>query len=62
MEELKKCPFCGGDAAISYDPDGVEDTMGHKWRWNVVCNRCAASTGLCHSEQKAKEAWNRRAQ
>lgn len=59
-KELMHCPFCGGDASYVYDPDAVEDTMGRKWAYTVVCNRCAASTGLCYSRERSIKAWNRR--
>ena len=38
MAELKPCPFCGGEAVISVDPDAVEDTQGRRWAYNAVCN------------------------
>lgn len=37
MNELKSCPFCGGEAVISVDPDAVEDTQGRRWAYNVPC-------------------------
>ena len=62
MAELKPCPFCGGEAVISVDPDAVEDTQGRRWAYNAVCIRCCATSGLTYTSQKAKEAWNRRAE
>lgn len=61
MADLKPCPFCGGEAVISVDPDAVEDTQGRRWAYNAVCIRCCATSGLTYTPQKAKEAWNRRA-
>lgn len=29
-EELKPCPFCGGEAIVSFDSDGTKDTKGRK--------------------------------
>lgn len=61
MSDLKPCPFCGGEAVISVDPDAVDDTQGRRWAYNAVCIRCCATSGLTYTPQKAKEAWNRRA-
>lgn len=36
MEELKKCPFCGGNASKVFDPDGTEQPDGKKWAYTVV--------------------------
>lgn len=60
MEELKKCPFCGGNASKVFDPDGTEQSDGKKWAYTVVCDSCCASTGLCWSEKQSIEAWNNR--
>ncbi len=60
-EELKPCPFCGGEAIVSFDPDGTKDTKGRKWAYTVLCNNCCATSGLCWSNDMAMAAWNRRA-
>lgn len=52
MPELKKCPFCGGEARFSDEP-GIR---------MVRCKRCEAKTGRYRSFDAAAEAWNRRAQ
>ena len=54
MNDLKPCPFCGGEAVIDVDPDAV------RWKYYAVCNRCCATSGLTYTPQKAIEAWNRR--
>lgn len=59
MEKLKECPFCGGNASHVYDTEAAEDTMHRKWAYTIVCDRCAASTGLCFSREQAIKAWNR---
>lgn len=59
--ELKPCPFCGGQADISIDPETVVDTEGRRWAYTVVCNKCCATSGLTYLPEKASEAWNRRA-
>lgn len=43
MEELKKCPFCGGNAVVHID-DGVR----------VVCRECGA-TSKCLVDGYSKE-------
>lgn len=61
MEELKPCPFCGGEPSVNFDPDGIKDTKGRKWAYTVSCDRCCARTGVCWSGEMAIKAWNRRA-
>ena len=51
MEQLKPCPFCGGEAKVLYLPN--------KCGWNVYCRMCEVEM-LYDSEQEAIEAWNRR--
>lgn len=60
MSELKPCPFCGGKAAINKDYPGTMDTRGRRWVYNVVCDRCCATSGLGYTSQMVKESWNRR--
>ena len=49
-DELKPCPFCGGEAII----DGCDETL-----WIVICKECNASIGYKETEQEAIDAWNR---
>lgn len=60
--KLKPCPFCGGEAKINVDHEEVEDTEKRHWAYTVVCNRCCATSGLTYLPEKAREAWNRRAE
>ena len=61
--ELKKCPFCGGEAEISFHnipsetiPGELEGTV-----YGVVCTECSAqSDRYCLSEKEAVEKWNKR--
>lgn len=62
LDNLKPCPFCGGRAVITAEPEAVVDTEGRRWGYTVVCNRCCATSGLTYSPDKAREAWNRRAE
>lgn len=56
MNELKPCPFCGGEACIQrHELIGHEDTFG------VVCLNCRAETRQLFTHEKvAARAWNRR--
>ncbi|MHB1368546.1 MAG: Lar family restriction alleviation protein [Eubacteriales bacterium] len=52
--EIKKCPFCGGEAKL-------HDNTAIGWGVEVVCNKCWASTKKCMETEKiAIAAWNRR--
>ena len=62
MAELKPCPFCGGEARISADPEATRDSQGRLWAFTVVCDSCCATSGLTYSPDRATEAWNRRAE
>ena len=50
-EELKPCPFCGGEAEIVGD-DYME--------WIAECVECCASSMTYATEAEAVEAWNTR--
>lgn len=58
MEELKPCPFCGGDARVQK----VNAIVGVKF--TVCCGNCYCmsheTTYLVNTMEKAVEAWNRR--
>ena len=54
IDELKDCPFCGGEASISL---GLMN--GDQFPY-VECLQCAASTDLEFTEKDAIEKWNRR--
>ena len=60
-EKLKPCPFCGGEASLSVDTEAVRDTENKLWAYQITCNKCCATTGLCWSEELAIKAWKRRA-
>ena len=57
MNELKPCPFCGSEAAISYNT---------RYNWQVFCtnNNCFMNEALFaqvfHTEEEAEKAWNKR--
>lgn len=60
--DLKPCPFCGGTARLS----GAYTIQGTT-AWAVYCGKkpsdftCGAQITSIESEEKAIEAWNRRA-
>jgi len=65
MEQLKHCPFCGGEAGIANIYH--EERQYYPYYAEAICHRCQArvgSTGFSktaeEAERKAIEAWNRR--
>lgn len=58
MDKLLPCPFCGGEASLDYDFNGIGVTYG------IHCPKCHCAiidTGT-YSKDEAIAAWNRRAQ
>ncbi len=57
MNELKPCPFCGGEARIiSHRFHELSNTYG------VTCKICGSETRQFYrAEEDAVNAWNRRA-
>ena len=51
MEELKKCPFCGGEAEIVTESNHASF---------IRCKRRCCRTYVFISPKVAIEAWNRR--
>lgn len=63
-DELKPCPFCGGNASISkdHDPDGSGAFYA------VKCHKCRAKSSEIYAVEtcnihftQVRDAWNRRA-
>ena len=60
MIELKPCPFCGGEALLSHDHEGIGAS-------SIRCRKCGLESirffkSFVHaSDDKAVEFWNRRA-
>ena len=50
MEQLKKCPFCGGE---------VVTVEGAKCNY-VICNICGSESALYDTREEAITAWNTR--
>ena len=57
MTDLKPCPFCGGEARVTWNPYGNNDSV-----CAVVCICCNAMSDYELSERAAIEAWNSRAE
>ena len=57
MNELKPCPFCGGEAELLIVPanSGLSGT-----KWVVVCKKGCCNQYPHISDHDAIEAWNRR--
>lgn len=53
MEELKKCPFCGGEAKLGIIEYRYENT--------VECSQCnCLLDNIYTSKEQAIQAWNKR--
>lgn len=65
MAELMPCPFCGGEAvetmAFRKDVKNGSTRVSNIRGAKVVCKKCLATSGTKETEEKAVEAWNRRA-
>lgn len=76
MEELKKCPFCGGESYFRTDTSGYQKE-NRMFRFHIECQNCKTAFpktfelefslnrngGLQFSKDERKEAieaWNRR--
>lgn len=50
MSELRKCPFCGGEAVI-------KGSCAHYW---IVCKQCKVETRAVSTHGAAIGIWNKR--
>ena len=53
MSELKRCPFCGGEAEIL-----ASNGLTKGW---ITCSHCGAEVPIIQTKKEAVAAWNRRA-
>lgn len=54
MDNLKPCPFCGGEAS---------KRLFYKGKYRIHCNVCEAHSGdVCDTEAEAANTWNTRAE
>lgn len=58
MEELKRCPFCGGEAKLNIIRGFKKEVIAAF----VYCTKCGVGTLIYTSAKTAKEAWNRSAE
>lgn len=56
-EELKPCPFCGGEAK----KQEVKTTILSDTYWGIKCTKCNCGTVGYLNYNYAIKAWNRRA-
>ena len=56
MEELKKCPFCGGEGILKVNHGFNKEVVSAF----VYCGECGVNTLSYALEKTAKEVWNRR--
>jgi len=59
MNELKPCPFCGGNALIQVVRD--LDTGGYYSHY-IFCDDCGAEMSAKHEHESVIEKWNKRAE
>lgn len=61
MDELKPCPFCGGEEIVIRPVHGYFPKSAHRTYYYIQCRNCFARSGDLWRKSKAIEAWNRRA-
>jgi Lar family restriction alleviation protein len=57
-EKLKPCPFCGGEAKLTKQPNPVFNA----WLCEIRCTKCHASPPVFYttSEDEIIKRWNQR--
>lgn len=60
MSELKPCPFCGGEAAVSICTGG-DDESGYYAIHSASCTNCDVSTDSDINRESVIKIWNTRA-
>ena len=63
-QELKPCPFCGGEAEYFELSWATTAFSGHMYAspfWQIRCKDCRATLGDFKTKQDAFDAWNTRA-
>jgi len=57
MNELKPCPFCGGEAETL-----TAESMHGGYLFGIMCNDCRSRGDVYGTESEAIAAWNSRAE
>lgn len=60
-DELKPCPYCGGEAVTSFQTTDPENKFAFGW---IGCQKCRCFINYINNAKglkEAAEAWNRRA-
>ena len=66
MIEIKKCPFCGGEAHIDFSSNGTfyisnnGDYIDPMIAYIIKCDECGCGTCRHEDIDMAIEAWNKR--
>lgn len=61
MNELKPCPFCGGNKISSYLVDWKDGGKYYKPNWAIGCLECGAGfNDIFESKEHAIDRWNQR--
>lgn len=61
--KLKRCPCCGGKAAVRQEQKPMEDADGNYhdiWIWKVACLACGLSTAWAFDRESVCRRWNMR--
>lgn len=60
MDNLKPCPFCGGEKLYFHSYEPYYGYQGDLTAYRIVCASCGAKLERKEAEE-AMKAWNRRA-
>ena len=61
-DEIKKCPFCGGDAAVYDETHWISGRSNGGYQKYIMCKRCNCRTSSFFWDDRKEmiETWNRR--
>ena len=63
--KLKRCPCCGGMAAVRQEQKPLEDADGNYhdiWIWQVAYLACGMRTAWAFDRESVAKRWNMRAE
>lgn len=58
--ELKPCPFCGGEAEYAHLKKRYSRLLGIYYPQYIRCQVCSATSPVKVTSESARIAWNRR--